>query len=83
MKRSRTRIRAYENLSNVTPGVAIRADVDIGLATLGILLDIIYAFCRVKNVSRYGGSRIIAMLHLVVWERKEWRTWIQRYTSQA
>lgn len=43
--------------------VAQRAASAVGLATLGILLYISYAFRGVSNALRYGVAAIIAMLH--------------------
>lgn len=43
--------------------VAVRAAAAIGLAALGIMLYIWYAFRGVKNSYRYGVAAIIAMLH--------------------
>ena len=43
--------------------IALRAAEAVGLAALGILLYITYAFRGVKNAVRYGVSAIIAMLH--------------------
>src|SRR5688572_24831716 len=46
--------------------VAQRAAVAVGLATLGILLYITYAFRRVEHAVRYGVAAILAMLHDVL-----------------
>lgn len=46
--------------------VALRAAGAVGLAALGILLYITYAFRGVKHAFRYGVAAIIAMLHDVV-----------------
>lgn len=43
--------------------IALRAAEAVGLAALGILLYITYAFRGVKNAVRYGVSAIIAMFH--------------------
>ena len=46
--------------------VALRAAGAVGLAALGILLYITYAFRGVKHAFRYGVAAILAMLHDVV-----------------
>jgi preprotein translocase subunit SecF len=46
--------------------VAQRAAGAVGLAAVGILAYITYAFRRVKNAFRYGVAAIVAMLHDVV-----------------
>jgi len=46
--------------------VALRAAGAVGLAALGILLYITYAFRGVKHSFRYGVAAILAMLHDVV-----------------
>jgi len=46
--------------------IALRAAGAVGLAALGILFYITYAFRGVKNAFRYGVSAIIAMLHDVL-----------------
>lgn len=43
--------------------VAARATLAIGLASLGIMLYIWYAFRGVRNAYRYGVSAVIAMVH--------------------
>jgi preprotein translocase subunit SecF len=46
--------------------VAQRAALAVGLAALGILIYISYAFRRVEHAFRYGVAAIIAMLHDVL-----------------
>jgi preprotein translocase subunit SecF len=46
--------------------VALRAAGAVGLAALGILLYITYAFRGVKHAFRYGVAAILAMLHDVI-----------------
>jgi preprotein translocase subunit SecF len=46
--------------------IAGRAAVTVGLASLGILLYITWAFRKIPNAFRYGTAAIIAMLHDVV-----------------
>ena len=46
--------------------VAVRAAGAVGLAALGILLYITYAFRGVKHAFRYGVAAIMAMLHDVI-----------------
>jgi preprotein translocase subunit SecF len=57
----------YENVGpTIGKEVAQRAAGAVGLAAVGILAYITYAFRRVKNAFRYGVAAIIAMLHDVV-----------------
>lgn len=46
--------------------IAGRAAITVGLASIGILLYITWAFRGIPNAFRYGTSAIIAMLHDVV-----------------
>ncbi len=46
--------------------VAQRAAIAVGLATLGILLYITFAFRKVEHAVRYGITAILAMLHDVL-----------------
>jgi len=46
--------------------IASRAAITVGLAALGILLYITWAFRKVPNAFRYGTAAILAMLHDVV-----------------
>jgi preprotein translocase subunit SecF len=43
--------------------IASRAAITVGLAALGILLYITWAFRKIPNAFRYGTAAIIAMLH--------------------
>ena len=46
--------------------VARRAAIAVGIATLGILAYITFAFRRVEHAARYGIAAIVAMLHDVL-----------------
>lgn len=46
--------------------IASRAAITVGLAALGILLYITWAFRKIPNAFRYGTAAILAMLHDVV-----------------
>lgn len=46
--------------------IASRAAITVGLAALGILLYITWAFRKVPNAFRYGTAAILAMLHDVI-----------------
>ena len=58
---------AVERFDTVGPSVGVevaqRAAGAVGLAALGILIYITYAFRSVKHAARYGVAAIIAMLH--------------------
>lgn len=64
---SRTELDRFESVGpTIGKEVAQRAAGAVGLASLGILAYITYAFRGVKHAFRYGVAAIIAMLHDVV-----------------
>jgi preprotein translocase subunit SecF len=60
-------IESFETVGpSIGKEVALRAAGAVGLAALGIMIYITYAFRRVNHALRYGVSAIIAMLHDVL-----------------
>jgi preprotein translocase subunit SecF len=61
------KLQQFESVGpSVGQEVAQRAAGAVGLAAIGIMLYITYAFRKVKHAFRYGASAIFAMLHDIV-----------------
>jgi preprotein translocase subunit SecF len=61
---SKTEIVRFDTVGpTIGQEIAVRAAETVGLAALGILLYITWAFRKIPNAFRYGTAAILAMLH--------------------
>jgi len=61
---SKTEVTRFDTVGpTIGQEIAGRAAITVGLAALGILLYITWAFRKIPNAFRYGTAAIIAMLH--------------------